>query len=408
MNINPADNVWILVSTALVLLMSIPGLAVFYGGLTRTRSVLNTIMMVFSAFGVVSLIWIIYGYSLSFGSDVGGIIGSLEYFLLQGISLTEPAPPSDNLYHYLFIFFQMTFAAITVALMAGAFIERMKFSAWLLVAVLWGTFVYFPVAHWIWGGGWLSNLGTVDFAGGLVVHETSGLGALVGALLLGKRKEPIMLPANLALVAIGTGLLWFGWFGFNGGSALGISQVAVSAAFVTTIAAFMGGLTWMFAEWILFKKPTSLGMFTGIIAGLATITPASGFVDIVGGLIIGVLGGLICFVAVVYVKNRFGYDDSLDVFGVHGVGGMLGALLLAVFAKPEIGEVAGIIAGSFSQILPQIIGIIGVGIYTVVLTFVIFKIVDAVVGLRVSKDEEIEGLDENIHGERMTNEPIKF
>ncbi len=408
MNINPADNVWILVSTALVLLMSIPGLAIFYGGLTRTRSVLNTIMMVFSAFGIVSLIWIIYGYSLSFGSDTGGVIGSLEYFLLLGINLTDPAPPSDNLYHYLFIFFQMTFAAITVALMAGAFIERMKFSAWILVAVLWGTFVYFPVAHWIWGGGWLSNLGTVDFAGGLVVHETSGLGALVGALLLGKRKEPIMLPANLALVAIGTGLLWFGWFGFNGGSALGINQVAVSAAFVTTIAAFMGGLTWMFAEWILFKKPTSLGMFTGIIAGLATITPASGFVDIVGGIIIGVLGGLICFVAVVYVKNRFGYDDSLDVFGVHGVGGMLGALLLAVFAKPEIGKIAGIISGSFTQILPQIIGIIGVGIYTIVLTFLIFKIVDAVVGLRVSKDEEIEGLDEKVHGERLMNEPIKF
>jgi len=408
MNINPADNVWILVSTALVLLMSIPGLAVFYGGLTRTRSVLNTIMMVFSAFGLVSLIWIIYGYSLSFGSDIGGVIGSLEYFLLSGINLTDPAPSSDNLYHYLFIFFQMTFAAITVALMAGAFIERMKFSAWILIAVLWGTFVYFPVAHWIWGGGWLSNLGTVDFAGGLVVHETSGLGALVGAVLLGKRKEPIMLPANLALVAIGTGLLWFGWFGFNGGSALGISQVAVSAAFVTTIAAFMGGLTWMFAEWILFKKPTSLGMFTGIIAGLATITPASGFVDIVGGIIIGILGGILCFIAVVYVKNRFGYDDSLDVFGVHGVGGMLGALLIAVFAKPEIGDVAGVISGSFSQFLPQIIGIISVGIYTVVLTFFIFKIVDAVIGLRVSKDEEIEGLDERIHGERMMNEPIKF
>ncbi len=408
MNINPADNVWILVSTALVLLMSIPGLAVFYGGLTRTRSVLNTIMMVFSAFGVVSLIWIIYGYSLSFGSDVGGVIGSLEYFLLLGIKLTDPSPSSDNLYHYLFIFFQMTFAAITVALMAGAFIERMKFSAWILIAVLWGTFVYFPVAHWIWGGGWLSNLGTADFAGGLVVHETSGLGALVGALLLGKRKEPIMLPANLALVAIGTGLLWFGWFGFNGGSALGINQVAVSAAFVTTIAAFMGGLTWMFAEWILFKRPTSLGMFTGIIAGLATITPASGFVDVVGGMIIGILAGIVCFTAVVYVKNRFGYDDSLDVFGVHGVGGMLGALLLAVFAKPEVGKIAGIISGSFSQVIPQIVGIIGVGIYTIVLTFVIFKIVDAVVGLRVSKDEEIEGLDEKIHGERLMNEPIKF
>ncbi|NPA17503.1 ammonium transporter [Persephonella sp.] len=408
MNINPADNVWILVSTALVLLMSIPGLAVFYGGLTRTKSVLNTIMMVFSAFGLVSLIWIIYGYSLSFGPDVAGIIGNLQYFLLSGIKVTDPAPASDNLYHYLFIFFQMTFAAITVALMAGAFIERMKFTAWLFVALLWGTFVYFPVAHWIWGGGWLSNIGTLDFAGGLVVHETSGLGALVGALLLGRRKEPVILPANLGMVAIGTGLLWFGWFGFNGGSALGISSQAVSAAFATTIAAFVGGLTWMFAEWILFKKPTSLGMFTGIIAGLATITPAAGFVDLGAAIIIGFLGGLICFVAVVYVKNRLGYDDSLDVFGVHGVGGMLGALLIAVFAKPEIGEVAGILYGSASQVLPQILGVLAVGIYTVVVTFVIFKIVDAVVGLRVSQDEEIEGLDENIHGERLTNEPIKF
>ncbi|WP_457624823.1 ammonium transporter [Persephonella sp.] len=408
MNINPADNAWILVSTALVLLMSIPGLAVFYGGLTRTRSVLNTVMMVFTAFGLVSFIWILYGYSLSFGSDVGGVIGSLQYFLLSGIKLTDPAPSSDNLYHYLFVFFQMTFAAITVALMAGAFIERMKFSAWLIIAVLWGTFVYFPVAHWIWGGGWLSGIGTLDFAGGLVVHETSGLGALVGAVLLGRRKEPIMLPANLSLVAIGTGLLWFGWFGFNGGSALAINQVAVSAAFVTTIAAFVGGLTWMFAEWILFKKPTSLGMFTGIIAGLATITPAAGFVDVGAALIIGFLAGIICFIAVVYVKNKIGYDDSLDVFGVHGVGGMLGAFLLAVFAKPEIGDVTGVLYGNFSQVVPQIIGILAVGIYTIVLTFIIFKAVDGVIGLRVTQDEEIEGLDERTHGERLMNEPIKF
>ncbi|SNZ09651.1 ammonium transporter [Persephonella hydrogeniphila] len=408
MSINPADNVWILISTALVLLMSIPGLAVFYGGLTRTRSVLNTIMMVFSAFGLVSLIWILYGYSLSFGSDIGGVIGNLQYFLLSGIKLTDPAPSSDNLYHYLFIFFQMTFAAITVALMAGAFIERMKFSAWLIITVLWGTFVYFPVAHWIWGGGWLSNLGTLDFAGGLVVHETSGLGALVGAILLGKRKEPIMLPANLSLVAIGTGLLWFGWFGFNGGSALAINQVAVSAAFVTTIAAFIGGLTWMFAEWILFKKPTSLGMFTGIIAGLATITPAAGFVDVGAAIIIGLLAGIVCFIAVVYIKNRFGYDDSLDVFGVHGVGGMLGAFLLAIFAKPEIGDVAGILYGNFSQVIPQIVGILAVGIYTIVLTFIIFKLVDGITGLRVAQDEEIEGLDERTHGERLMNEPIKY
>jgi len=408
MGINPADNVWILVSTAFVLLMSIPGLAVFYGGLTRTKSVLNTIMMVFTAFGLVSLIWIIYGYSLTFGKDIGGFIGGLEYLFLSGIDFKEPAPSSENLYHYLFIFFQMTFAAITVGLMAGAFIERMKFTAWILVAVLWGTLVYFPVAHWIWGGGWLSNLGTVDFAGGLVVHETSGLGALVGALLLGKRKEPIILPANLGLVAIGTGLLWFGWFGFNGGSALGMSPVAVSAAFATTIGAFIGGLTWMFAEWILFKKPTSLGMFTGIIAGLATITPASGFVDLGASMVIGFLGGLVCFIAVVYVKNRLGYDDSLDVFGVHGVGGMLGALLIGIFAKPEIGGVAGLVYGNASQLIPQVVGILAVGIYTVVVSFVIFKLVDMAVGLRVSLDEEIEGLDENIHGERLTNEPIKF
>ncbi|NPA13140.1 MAG: ammonium transporter [Aquificae bacterium] len=408
MGINPTDNVWILVSTALVLLMSIPGLAVFYGGLTRTKNVLNTIMMVFVAFGVVSLVWLIYGYSLSFGTDVGGIIGSLEYFLLSGISPKDPAPASDNLYHYLFIFFQMTFAAITVALMAGAFIERMKFSAWIIVSILWATLVYFPVAHWIWGGGWLSSVGTLDFAGGLVVHETSGLGALVGALMLGKRREPIMLPANLALVAIGTGLLWFGWFGFNGGSALGMSATAVSAAFATTIAAFIGGLTWMFAEWILFRKPTSLGMFTGIIAGLATITPASGFVDLGAAMVIGFLGGIVCFIAVVYIKNKFGYDDSLDVFGVHGVGGMLGALLLAVFASPEIGGVAGILHGSWSQLFPQIVGIIAVGIYTVVFTYIVFRIADKWVGLRVSKDEEIEGLDERIHGERLTNEPIKF
>ena len=407
-SLNPADNVWILVSTALVLLMSIPGLAVFYGGLTRTKNILNTIVMVFVTFCVVSLIWFVYGYSLSFGPDVGGFIGSLKYAFLSGISLNDPSPSANNLYHYLFIFFQMTFAAITVALMVGAFIERMKFSSWILISILWGTFVYFPVAHWIWGGGWLSNLGTLDFAGGLVVHETSGLGALIGALVLGKRKEPVMLPANLALVAVGTGLLWFGWFGFNGGSALGINSVAVSAAFGTSMAALTGGLTWMFVEWILFKKPTSLGLFTGIIAGLATITPASGFVDIGASIIIGLLGGIVCFIAVVYVKNKFKYDDSLDVFGVHGVGGMLGAVLLAIFAKPEVGNVKGLIYGSTSQLMPQIVGIIAVGIYTIVVTFIIFKIVDALMGIRVSPEEEIQGLDESVHGERVSNEPIKF
>ncbi len=403
-----ADNVWILVATALVFLMSIPGLALFYGGLTRTKNVLNTIMMVFTAFAVVSLIWIFYGYSLTFGSDVGGIIGSLQYFFLSGISVKDAAPASDNLYHYLFIFFQMTFAAITVALMVGAFIERMKFTAWILISILWGTFVYFPVAHWIWGGGWLSNVGTLDFAGGLVVHETSGLGALVGALLLGRRKEPIMMPSNLAVVALGTGLLWFGWFGFNGGSALGLTPVAISAAFGSTLAALTGGLTWMIAEWILFKRPTSLGFFTGVIAGLATITPASGFVDLGASIIIGFLGGLVCFWAVVYVKNKFKYDDSLDVFGVHGVGGMLGAFLIAIFAKPEIGDAAGLIFGGVSLFVPQIIGILAVGIYSIIVSFIIFKVVDLIVGLRVEKDEELEGLDEVIHGEKVVNELMKY
>lgn len=405
-NLNPADNVWILVSTALVLLMSIPGLAVFYGGLTRTKSILNTIMMVFITFGVVALIWIFYGYSLAFGSDIGGIIGSLQYAFLNGISFKDPAPEADNLYHYLFIFFQMTFATITVALMVGAFIERMKFSSWIIISILWATFVYFPVAHWIWGGGFLSSIGTLDFAGGLVVHETSGLGALIGAILLGRRKEPIILPSNLTLVAIGTGLLWFGWFGFNGGSALGISDVAISAAFGSSMAALTGGLTWMALEWIKFKKPTSLGMFTGIIAGLATITPAAGFVDINASIIIGFLGAILCFTAVVYVKAKFKYDDALDVFGVHGVGGMLGALLLAVFAKEEIGGVKGVIEGSFSQLIPQILGIVIVGIYTIVITFIIFKVVDTIMGLRVSKEEEIEGLDDAIHGEKVMNETI--
>ncbi len=302
----------------------------------------------------------------------------------------------------------MTFAAITVALMVGAFIERMKFSSWLIISILWATFVYFPVAHWIWGGGWLSNVGTLDFAGGLVVHETSGLGALVGALLLGRRKEPVMIPSNLAIVALGTGLLWFGWFGFNGGSALGINPVAISAAFGSTLAALTGGLTWMFAEWILFKRPTSLGFFTGIIAGLATITPASGFVDLGASIIIGFLGGIVCFVAVVYVKNRLKYDDSLYVFGVHGVGGMLGAFLIALFAKPEIGEAKGLFFGGTSLLAPQIIGILAVGIYSIVVSFIIFKVVDIVIGLRVEKDEELEGLDEVVHGEKVVHELMKY
>ncbi len=400
----PVDNAWILVATALVFLMSIPGLALFYSGLSKVKSILNTTMMVLVTFCVVSLLWIAYGYSLTFGSDIGGIIGSLKYIFLNGINPTDSAPASENLYHYLFIFFQMTFAAITVALMAGAFIERMKFSAWILVSVLWFTFVYAPVAHWIWGGGFLSEWGVLDFAGGLVVHETCGIGALVGAILLGRRKEPIILPASLPIAVVGTGLLWFGWFGFNGGSALALNSVAISAAFGTTMAALTGGLTWMALEWIKFGKPTTLGMITGFIAGLATITPASGFVDIWAAVLIGFAGGLLCFIAVVYVKNKFKYDDSLDVFGVHGVGGMLGAFLLSFLAKPSVNEVAGVLfGGNISFVLVQIAGIIVVGVYTAIITFVVFKIVSTVTGLRLTIAEETTGIDEIVHGEKAYN-----
>ncbi len=400
MKIVAADNVFIFVSTAFVLLMSVPALAIFYAGLTKVKSMLNTIVMVMVAFGVVSLLWLMYGYSLTF-SEGNGFIGDLSYLFLHEISPSDPAPAAPNLYHYLFIFFQMTFAAIAVALMAGAFVERMKFVSWIVVCIVWATLVYFPVAHWVWGGGWLSHLGTLDFAGGLTIHETSGLGALVGALLLGRRKDAMMLPSSLPLTAIGTGLLWFGWFGFNGGSALAMSSQAVSAAFVTTIAAIVGGLVWMGLEWIKFKKPTSLGLFTGIIAGLATITPASGFVDIGGGILIGIVGALVCFWAVVYLKNRFKYDDSLDVFGVHGVGGMVGALMLGLLASPDIAGAKGLFyGGGFGQLWSELVGIVVVGLYTVIVSYAIFKVVDLWLGLRVSKEEEQEGLDETIHGEK--------
>ena len=400
---NMTDNLWIMVSTALVLLMSVPGLAVFYAGLTRSRSMLNTLAMVFSAFCVVALAWVFFGYSLSFGGDVGGFIGDLRWIFLSGINPSDPAPASNNLYHYNFIFFQMTFACITVALMAGAMIERMKFSSWLYFSMLWLAVVYVPVAHWVWGGGWLGKLGTLDFAGGLVVHETSGVSALVGALILGKRREPIMMPASLPLVAVGTGLLWFGWFGFNGGSALGVGAVAISAVFGTTMASLTAGLTWMFLEWILMKKPTTLGMMTGFIAGLATITPASGFVDVGQAVVIGFLAGIVCFIAVVYAKGRFGYDDSLDVFGVHGVGGILGSFLLGLMAKPSVNEAAGLLFGNPHQLKAQIIGILVVALYSAFMTGVILGILKAIMGIRVSSDQEIEGLDTAIHGEEAYN-----
>ncbi len=399
-----ADNVWILVATALVFVMGFTGLSLFYGGLTRTRSMLNTVYMVMAAFATASILWILYGYSLTFSGDVGGIIGTLKSFLLLDFAPGDPSPVSPNLYAYLFAFYQMTFAAITVGLIAGAYIERIKFSAWLLFGALWLTFVYVPVAHWIWGGGFLSNWGVHDFAGGLVVHATSGVAALVGAYVLGKRKEAVLLPSNLPLVALGTGLLAFGWFGFNGGSALAINGQAITAAFVSVLAAFVAAVVWASLEWLKFGKPTTLGFMTGIIAGFATITPAAGFVDVIGGLVIGLLGGLACFFAVVWAKPKFGYDDALDVWGVHGVGGIVGTLSIALFASKAVGGFDGLFYGSASEIVPQIVGTVVVVLYTAVITYVILKVVDRLVGLRVPKDVEIEGLDGVLHGEKAYGE----
>ena len=399
------DNLWILVATALVFVMGFAGLAVFYGGLTRARSMLNTIYMVMGSFALASLLWLIYGYSLAFEGDLGGVIGTLKQLFLMNYSPNSPSDVAPNLYAYLFAFYQMTFAAITVGLIAGAWIERIKFSAWLLFGALWLTFVYVPVAHWIWGGGFLSSLGVHDFAGGLVVHATSGITALVGAYLLGRRKEAIMQPASLPLVAVGTGLLAFGWFGFNGGSALALNAQAVNAAFVSVIAAFVAALVWAALEWLKFGKPTLLGFMTGIIAGFATITPAAGFVDILGGFLIGILGGLACFFAVVWAKAKFGYDDALDVWGVHGVGGITGTLAIALFASKAVGDANGLLYGGVSLIVPQIVGTLVVAVYTAVVSFVLLKVVEKITGgLRVSQDIETEGLDKHLHGEKAYGE----
>ena len=401
----PVDNLWILVATALVFVMGFTGLAVFYGGLTRTRSMLNTIYMVMGSFALAGLLWIAYGYSLAFEGDIGGVIGTLKQIFLIGYSPDSPSDVAPNLYAYLFAFYQMTFAAITVALIAGAWVERIKFSAWLLFAALWLTFVYAPVAHWIWGGGFLSRLGVHDFAGGLVVHATSGITALVGAYILGKRKEAIMQPASLPLVAVGTGLLAFGWFGFNGGSALAMNAQAVNAAFVSVIAAFVAALVWAALEWFKFGKPTLLGFMTGVIAGFATITPAAGYVDILGGFLIGLLGGIICFLAVVWAKAKFGYDDALDVFGVHGVGGITGTLAIALFASKAVGDADGLLYGGTSLIVPQIVGTVVVVLYTAIVSWVLLKVVAALTGgLRVPEEVEIEGLDKHLHGEKAYGE----
>ncbi|MBW6521427.1 MAG: ammonium transporter [Desulfoarculaceae bacterium] len=396
------DTAFMLIATAMVMLMT-PGLALFYGGLVRQKNVLATTMQSFVCMGIVSVLWVVYGYSLAFGPDVGHFIGNLEYGGLKGVGLV-PGPYAETIPDLLFCAFQLMFAIITPALITGAFAERMKFSAFLAFAVVWSTLVYLPVCHWVWGqGGWLGEMGALDFAGGTVIHINSGAAALVAALVLGRRKgygRDSMHPHNLPMAVLGAGLLWFGWFGFNAGSALSAGPIAVLALFTTQAATGAGILAWVIAEWKIQGKPTILGAASGALAGLVAITPGAGFVSPVSALVMGGTAGVLCYLAVL-AKGKLGYDDSLDVVGIHGVGGIWGALATGLFASTAVnpGGADGLFFGNASQLAVQAIGVGSTIAYSVVVTFIVLKIIDATIGLRVSLDDETQGLDLAQHSE---------
>ena len=400
--IDSGDTTWLLVSSAIVLMMTAPGLALFYGGLVRRKNALATIMQCFILMAVMSLQWVLWGYTLAFGPDVGSVIGNLDWLGLVGVG-GEPSDYAPTVPHQAFMMFQGMFAIITPALIAGAVADRMKFSAFLAFAILWATLVYDPLAHWVWGGGWIGGMGALDFAGGTVVHISSGVSALVAAIVLGKRlgypAEP-MPPHNVPYTVIGAALLWFGWFGFNAGSALAADAVAVSAFVATNTAAAAATLGWMGAEWWTRGKPTVLGAATGAVAGLVGVTPAAGFVSPLSAIVIGVAVGVVCFAAC-SVKFRFGYDDSLDVVGVHGVGGAVGALLTGVLASTAVnpGGADGLLFGNPGQLWIQFVSVAVTAIYCGGMTYILLKIVDAVIGLRVTEDDEQVGLDLSQHGE---------
>lgn len=402
--IDTGDTAWMIVATALVMLMTIPGLALFYGGLSKRKDTLNTIAMSFVTFCIVSFLWVIYGYTLAFGTDISGIIGSPSKLFLTGVGVNSIADAAKTIPENIFIVYQLTFAAITVAIASGAYIERMKFSAWILFSILWMTFSYLPVAHWVWGGGFLAKLGALDFAGGTVVHINAGIAAIIGALVLGKRREMTLIPNNLTMVATGAGLLWFGWFGFNAGSALSASGLAGAAFINTNTATAVAAVAWMFTEWLYSKKPTILGLASGAVAGLVAITPAAGFVNIKGAIIIGIIAGVVPYFAVAKLKPKLGYDDTLDAFGIHGVAGTLGAILTGVFADPSINEAGkGLLYGNPGQLITQLIAVVVTMVYVAIVTFVIFMLIKLFVGLRVDVEDEIIGLDESQHGEKAYN-----
>jgi Amt family ammonium transporter len=396
--LSAGDTAWMLAATALVLLMTIPGVALFYGGMVRKKNVLNTLMQCFAICCAITLVWMVAGYSLAFG-DGNDYVGGLDKAFLAGVGVDAIAgviPES------VFVTFQMTFAIITPALIVGAFVDRMRFGAMLVFMILWSLIVYSPIAHWVWGGGFLMDDGVLDYAGGTVVHINAGIAGLVCALVLGRRlgygNEP-MAPHNLTLTLIGASLLWVGWFGFNAGSALAADGRAGMAMLVTQIATAGAALAWMLVEWLVKGKPSVLGIASGAVAGLVAITPASGFVLPGGALVIGLAAGVACYWGATWLKNTLGYDDSLDVFGVHGIGGIVGALLTGVFAAEAVGGTAGLLEGNPGQVVSQLWGILATIVWCAVASFVILKLVDLTVGLRVEREVEVEGLDLALHGE---------
>ena len=402
--LNSGDTAWMLTSTALVLFMTIPGLALFYAGMVRSKNALSVMMQCFAIACLITVLWVLYAYSLAFGDDVGSVVGNLGKAFMKGVGVDAL---SGTIPETVFVIFQLTFAIITPALIVGAFAERMKFSALLWFMGLWVTLVYAPICHWVWGGGWLGNLGVLDFAGGTVVHINAGIAGLAAALVIGKRKgygHTAMPPHSMVLTIVGASMLWVGWFGFNAGSQLAADGVAGMAMAVTQIATATAALTWMFTEWWAHGKPSALGIASGAVAGLVAITPASGFVGPMGALVIGVTAGVGCYIASVRVKKALGYDDALDVFGVHAVGGVIGAILTGVFVDAALGG-AGLAEGVSmgAQVGKQFVGVAATIIYCFIASIIILKVVDGMVGLRVTQDEETEGLDLILHDEAGYN-----
>ncbi|PKN40694.1 MAG: ammonia channel protein [Deltaproteobacteria bacterium HGW-Deltaproteobacteria-18] len=399
---NPTDTAFIIICAALVMFMT-PGLALFYAGMTRSKNALGTIMQSFAALGVITLVWIFWGYSLSFGTDMNGLIGGFDFLGMAGVGMEPHESIATNLPHMVFMIFQCMFAIITPALITGAFAERMRFSAFIIFIILWCTFVYAPLCHWVWGGGWMAQMGAMDFAGGAVVHMSSASAALAAALVIGKRKgygKRSFLPHNLPMTMIGTALLWFGWFGFNAGSALAADGLAGNAFVTTHVAAATAMLAWVFAEWKFHGKPTTLGAASGAVAGLVAITPAAGFVGIMASVLIGLGAGVLCYFGV-SLKARFGYDDSLDVVGIHGVGGIWGALATGLFASQAINPAGfnGLFYGNPGQLWIQFVSVVATCAFSFVVSYVLLKIVNAIVPIRVTEEEEEAGLDVAIHSE---------